>query len=86
MTIVSDGELGKVGYSTYMTERLSGFGGDVPHKPALDLAPLPEFRRKLAAVMGDQEFVRVACIGSVRLINLQPALDDIRRFAAALAG
>jgi 5-methyltetrahydropteroyltriglutamate--homocysteine methyltransferase len=25
--IVSDGELGKVGYSTYMIERLSGFGG-----------------------------------------------------------
>lgn len=86
VTIVSDGELGKVGYSTYMTERLSGFGGDVLRKPALDLALLPEFRRKLAAVMGDQEFVRVACIGSVRLINLQPALDDIRRFAAAPAG
>src|SRR5215831_14770954 len=27
VSIVSDGELGKVGYSTYITERLSGFGG-----------------------------------------------------------
>jgi 5-methyltetrahydropteroyltriglutamate--homocysteine methyltransferase len=27
-------EMGKVGYSTYATERLSGFGGDVAHKPA----------------------------------------------------
>lgn len=86
VSVVSDGELGKVGYSTYMTERLSGFGGDVPRKPALDLAPLPEFRRKLAAVMGDQEFVRAACIGPVRLVNLQPALDDIRRFRAATEG
>ncbi len=86
VTVVSDGELGKVGYSTYMTERLSGFGGDVPRKPALDLAPLPEFRKKLAAVMGDQEFVRAACIGPVKLVNLQPAIDDIRRFAAATAG
>lgn len=86
VSIVSDGELGKIGYSTYVTERLSGFGGDVPRKPALDLAPLPELRRKLAAVMGDQEFVRAACIGPVRLINLQPAHDDIRRFASAMAG
>lgn len=86
VTVVSDGELGKVGYSTYMTERLSGFGGDVPRKPALDLAPLPDFRRKLAAVMGDQEFVRAACIGPVKLVNLQPALDDVRRFATAMAG
>jgi len=29
VSIVSDGELGKVGYSTYVKERLSGFGGNV---------------------------------------------------------
>ncbi len=86
VTFVSDGELGKVGYSTYMTERLSGFGGDVPRKPALDLAPLPEFRKKLAAVMGDQEFVRAACIGPVRLVNLDPCHEDIARFQTATAG
>lgn len=86
VSIVSDGELGKVGYSTYMTERLSGFGGDVPRKPALDLAPLPEFRKKLAMVMGDQEFVRAACIGPVKLIDLAPCHDDIRRFRTATAG
>src|SRR5436309_88277 len=44
VTIVSDGELGKVGYSTYMIERLEGFGGHTDRKPALDLAPLPELR------------------------------------------
>lgn len=86
VSIVSDGELGKVGYSTYMTERLSGFGGDVPRKPALDLAPLPDFRKKLAAIMGDQEFVRAACIGPVELVDLQPACDDIRRFSTAMEG
>jgi 5-methyltetrahydropteroyltriglutamate--homocysteine methyltransferase len=41
VTIVSDGELGKVGYSTYIIERLEGFGGNSARKPALDLAPLP---------------------------------------------
>ena len=84
VSIVSDGELGKVGYSTYITERLSGFGGDVPRKPALDLAPLPEFRSKLAAIMGDQEFVRAACVDTVKLVNLEPAHEDIRRFAKSV--
>jgi len=85
VSIVSDGELSKVGYATYITERLSGFGGHVDRRPARDLADLPELRRKLAAIMGAQEFVRAACVGRVRLINLQPVRDDIRRFQAALA-
>jgi len=84
VTIVSDGELGKVGYSTYVTERLTGFGGHVDRKPALDLAAHPALAKKLAAIMGRQEFVRAACVGRVRLRTLEPARDDIRRFRAAL--
>jgi 5-methyltetrahydropteroyltriglutamate--homocysteine methyltransferase len=84
VTIVSDGELGKVGYSTYIIERLEGFGGHSERKPALDLAPLPELRTKLAAIMGAQEFTRASCIAPVRLKTLEPLHDDIRRFRAAL--
>jgi 5-methyltetrahydropteroyltriglutamate--homocysteine methyltransferase len=86
VSIVSDGELGKVGYSTYIKERLSGFGGNVTRKPALDLAPYPELRKKLAAIMGEQEFVRASCVGPVRLVNLDPCREDIRRFSKALSG
>lgn len=85
VTIVSDGEIGKIGYSTYMIERLSGFGGHIDRKPAADLAPLPELRAKLSHIMGSQEFTRASCIGDVRLVDLQPLHDDIRRFEAALA-
>jgi 5-methyltetrahydropteroyltriglutamate--homocysteine methyltransferase len=84
VSIVSDGEMGKVGYSTYMTERLGGFGGHVDRKPAKDLAAHPDLAKKLAAMMGSQEFVRASCIGPVTLKNLQPAFDDIRRFKLAL--
>ena len=45
VSIVSDGELGKVGYSTYIIERLSGFGGHTPRKPARDLAEVPELAK-----------------------------------------
>jgi 5-methyltetrahydropteroyltriglutamate--homocysteine methyltransferase len=86
VSIVSDGELGKVGYSTYITERLSGFGGHVARKPALDLAELPELRRKLALIMGEQEFVRASCVAPVRLKSLEPCHQDVRRFVRALAG
>ena len=84
VSVVSDGELGKVGYSTYIIERLSGFGGHSDRKPALDLADLPELRTKLAAIMGAQEFTRAACIAPVKLVNLQPLHDDIRRFRHAM--
>ncbi len=86
VSIVSDGELGKVGYSTYIIERLSGFGGHSPRKPALDLAEVPELAKKLSTIMGAQEFTRASAIAPVKLVNLQPLHDDIRRFQAALAG
>ncbi|WP_144098394.1 cobalamin-independent methionine synthase II family protein [Croceicoccus sediminis] len=82
--VMSDGELGKVGYSTYMIERLSGFGGHTDRKPAADLAEVPGLAKKLSAIMGSQEFVRASCIGPVELVTLQPLHDDIRRFRSAL--
>lgn len=84
VSVVSDGELGKVGYSTYMIERLSGFGGHIDRKPAADLAEVPDLARKLSGIMGSQEFVRASCIGPVRKVTLQPLHDDIRRFKSAL--
>ena len=84
VSVVSDGELGKVGYSTYVIERLSGFGGHSPRKPAKDLAAVPDLAKKLSHIMGAQEFTRASAIAKVELVNLQPLHDDIRRFTAAL--
>ena len=84
VSIVSDGELGKVGYSTYMIERLTGFGGHIDRKPAADLAEVPNLAKKLSGIMGSQEFVRASCIGPVKLVTLEPLHDDIRRFRAAM--
>jgi 5-methyltetrahydropteroyltriglutamate--homocysteine methyltransferase len=83
--LVSDGEIGKIGYSTYMIERLSGFGGHVDRKPAKDLAEHPNLSKKLSAIMGSQDFVRASCVDKVRLVTLDPLWEDIHRFRAALA-
>ncbi|MPS25322.1 MAG: epoxyalkane--coenzyme M transferase [Alcaligenaceae bacterium] len=82
--IMSDGELGKVGYATYITERLEGFGGHIDRQPAKDLADFPDLRKKLAAIMGSQEFVRAACVGPVKLRTMEPCHADIRRFKSAV--
>lgn len=84
VSVLSDGELGKIGYSTYIIERLSGFGGHTARKPALDLAPLPEFREKLSHIIGKQEFTRASCVEKIELVNMEPAHDDIRRFSKAM--
>jgi 5-methyltetrahydropteroyltriglutamate--homocysteine methyltransferase len=81
--IPSDGEASKVSYSTYMMDRLHGFGGDIPRKPALDLAPYPELRTKLGAIMGSQEFKRSACIGEISVKSWEPLHKDIKNLVDA---
>jgi 5-methyltetrahydropteroyltriglutamate--homocysteine methyltransferase len=83
--VPSDGEASKVSYSTYMMDRLTGFGGDNKRKVALDLAPYPEFREKMSRMTGVQEFRRASCIGPVAVKDLEPLKADIGNMLAAMA-
>jgi 5-methyltetrahydropteroyltriglutamate--homocysteine methyltransferase len=48
--IVNDGEVGKVGYATYITERLTGFEGESKPRPVpLEWQEFPEFYGRRAA-------------------------------------
>jgi 5-methyltetrahydropteroyltriglutamate--homocysteine methyltransferase len=82
--VVSDGEMSKVSYATYIQRRLSGFGGDVERQVARDLRDYPELRRKLAALAGTQSFRRAACIAPVRLADRAPLQRDLENFGRAL--
>ena len=47
--IISDGEMSKISYATYIRHRLTGFEiGDVPRATPQDLDEFPEFRDRLA--------------------------------------
>jgi 5-methyltetrahydropteroyltriglutamate--homocysteine methyltransferase len=83
--IVSDGEASKIGYATYIKERLTGFGGEsfVP-KPHLDVAAYPEFRDRMTHFIGPQVFRRLCCIGDVRLSHPDAVKQDIANFKAAI--
>ncbi|HEX5421085.1 MAG TPA: cobalamin-independent methionine synthase II family protein [Gammaproteobacteria bacterium] len=82
--VVSDGEMSKIGYATYVKDRLSGFGGHYPRLPSLDLAPHPELREAMARLVGTQSFRRPACIGPIELVEREALERDIRRFRRAV--
>jgi 5-methyltetrahydropteroyltriglutamate--homocysteine methyltransferase len=84
--VVSDGETSKIGYATYMQERLNGFGGHNERKIALDLVAYPAFREKMARVTGAQAFTRAACVAPITVKDWAPLRKDLANFRAALAG
>ncbi|MFX8051634.1 epoxyalkane--coenzyme M transferase, partial [Acinetobacter baumannii] len=43
ITIVSDGEMAKISYATYIKDRISGFDGDSPRRAPADLEAFPSF-------------------------------------------
>jgi 5-methyltetrahydropteroyltriglutamate--homocysteine methyltransferase len=82
--IVSDGEMSKIGYATYVKDRLSGFGGDYKPKPHLDLREHPDFREKMTAFLGAQKFRRTQCIGPVKVLEQESLKADLANFRDAL--
>jgi 5-methyltetrahydropteroyltriglutamate--homocysteine methyltransferase len=83
--VVSDGETSKVGYSTYVKDRLTGFAGHYPRPPHLDLAPYPELREALARMLGKQAFKRAGCVGPIELVDRAAMNTDLANLRAALA-
>jgi len=85
--VVSDGETSKISYATYVHDRLAGFseeGSPGPPKPHLDVAPFPEFRKKMAQLTGGQRFKRVACVGPISVRNRQALARDLANMRAAV--
>jgi len=82
--VVSDGEAGKIGYATYIKDRLAGFGGESTARPHLDLKDHPELRKRMTAFTGPQTFKRLCCVAPVRLEDREAVHKDIANFRAAL--
>jgi 5-methyltetrahydropteroyltriglutamate--homocysteine methyltransferase len=84
--VISDGEASKVSYSTYMMDRLSGFGGDNQRLTPLDLKDHPEFREKITRMTGVQQFRRASCVGPIAVKDTEPLKKDIDNLVAAAKG
>jgi 5-methyltetrahydropteroyltriglutamate--homocysteine methyltransferase len=84
--IVSDGEMSKISYGTYIRHRLSGFEpGDVPRATPADLDDFPEYRDKIAAMGATPKYLRPICTGPISVKDTEPLRKDIARMKAALA-
>lgn len=83
IAIVSDGEMAKISYATYIKDRITGFDGDSPRTPPADLEAFPGFLERQAKGGGTPDYRRPRCVAEVTPKTLNPLDDDLRRFAAA---
>jgi 5-methyltetrahydropteroyltriglutamate--homocysteine methyltransferase len=84
---VSDGEMSKIGYATYIRHRLSGFEvGDVPRATPADLDAYPRFRDRLAQQGGSARYLRPICRGPITYEHREPVERDLARLKAAIEG
>jgi len=82
--IVSDGEMSKISYATYIKDRLTGFDGDSPRNPPADLEDYPDYLKKLANSGGTPTYRRPRCVGPIAVKSLRPLQDDLKWFKNAL--
>jgi len=84
--VVSDGEMSKISYATYVKDRYTGFSGDSPRNAPADLKLFPSFLERLAQSGGTASYARPQCTGEVKskgqaelkrdIINLQDAMAE----------
>jgi 5-methyltetrahydropteroyltriglutamate--homocysteine methyltransferase len=84
--IVSDGEMSKISYATYIRHRFTGFEpGAVPRAVPADLDEFPEYRDRLAREGATPKYLRPVCKGPIVVKDAAPLQRDIARFRDALA-
>ncbi|HEY7840668.1 MAG TPA: cobalamin-independent methionine synthase II family protein, partial [Gammaproteobacteria bacterium] len=80
---VSDGEMNKISYATYIKERLTGFSGDSPRQPGQDIVDFPEFLKKLADRGATAQYTRPCCTGEIGIKDTKPLETDLRNLREA---
>jgi 5-methyltetrahydropteroyltriglutamate--homocysteine methyltransferase len=87
--IVSDGEMSKISYATYIRHRLTGFEiGEMPRATPRDLDDFPEYKDRLTKMGGTPKYHRPICCGPIKVNDLSSLHKDIANLthAAKTAG
>ncbi|MDJ0918176.1 MAG: cobalamin-independent methionine synthase II family protein [Woeseiaceae bacterium] len=82
--IVSDGEMSKISYATYIKDRITGFDGDSSRQPPSDLEEFPSFLERQAKSGGTPTYRRPCCVGDIRVKDTGPAETDIANMLDAM--
>jgi 5-methyltetrahydropteroyltriglutamate--homocysteine methyltransferase len=84
--IVSDGEAGKPGFSTYIINRYSGFGGEAVSGTPTDIVEFPDVRKRTSASLDTRSRLLLECIAPIKLKSSEALDRDIANLTAALGG
>ena len=82
--VISDGEMSKISYATYVKERINGFSGESERRTPADLDAFPEYKEKIAKSGGTPTYTRPCCTGELSLKKNSDLLKDINNFTSAL--
>lgn len=83
--IVSDGEMSKISYATYIKDRITGFDGDSERNPPSDLEEFPGFLERQASSGGTPSYRRPCCVGEIAVKDMAPVKTDIDNMQSAMA-
>ena len=83
--IVSDGEMSKISYATYIKDRISGFDGDSEREPPSDLEEFPGFLQRQSQSGGTPTYRRPCCVGDIQVKDMGPVKEDIDNLLSANA-
>ena len=81
--VISDGEMSKPGFSSYVNDRFSGFDGTSEFQSD-DVAPFPKLAMRLFANPQTAHLGFSNCVGPVELTDKDAVHRDIARFKRAL--
>ena len=86
--IVNDGEQPRVGFQTYVAQRMKGFGGESKRPRPRDYLDFPDFAAWMARRMPRRAKVSNApqAVADVAYEDLGPAREEVRLFKEALGG
>ena len=81
---ISDGEMSKISYATYIKDRIEGFSGESERRAPADLDDFPEYKDKIAKSGGTPTYSRPCCTDELKIKDGISLLNDIANFNNAL--
>ena len=83
--VVSDGEMSKISYATYIRHRLTGFEiGEMPRATPKDLDDFPSFKDRLSKLGATPKYHRPICRGEIKVKDLSSLYTDIDNLKSAV--
>ena len=83
--LVSDGEMSKISYATYIKDRITGFDGDSARTPPKDLEMFPNFLARQDKGGGTPTYRRPKCVGPIAAKSMAPLEEDVAHMLAAVS-